>query len=149
MRGKRPGFMKHLRATYRSGLEVTIAAALALSGIDGRYEQAVIPYLQPEMKRTYTPDFVLPNGIVVESKGILELDDRKKHMWVKEQHPALDIRFVFSNPSAKLYKGSPTTYAKWCDQRGFKYAKKDIPAEWLTERTDPLRLAAVETFLKG
>ena len=149
MRGKRPNAMRHLRAAYRSGLEVAIAAALALAGINGRYEQATIPFTQPAKQRKYTPDFVLPNGIIIESKGLFEGADRLKHEWVKEQHPALDIRFVFSNPGAKLYKGSPTTYADWCLKRGFKFAKKEIPTEWLTEPADPHRVQAVETFLRG
>jgi hypothetical protein len=38
--------------------------------------------------------------------------------WVKDQHPALDIRFVFSNAKAKLRKGSPTTYADVGRQAG-------------------------------
>jgi hypothetical protein len=53
---------------------------------------------------------------------------------VKQQHPELDIRFVFSNPKAKLYKGSKTTYGKWCEKNGFLYAKETIPIEWIKEK---------------
>ena len=59
--------------------------------------------------RTYTPDFELPNGIIIESKGRFVAADRKKHLLVQKQHPELDIRFVFSNSKAKISKGSKTT----------------------------------------
>tara|TARA_R110001606_G_scaffold60362_2_gene142301 strand:+ start:1387 stop:1647 length:261 start_codon:yes stop_codon:yes gene_type:complete len=81
--------------------------------------------------RTYTPDFELPNGIIIESKGRFVSADRKKHLKVKEQYPKLDIRFVFSNSRGKINKGSKTTYAMWCDKYGFKYADKEIPEKWL------------------
>ena len=76
---------------------------------------------------------MLPNGIIVETKGIFDSDDRKKHTLIQTQHPELDIRFVFTNSKAKLYKGSPTTYGAWCEKNGFKYADKLIPASWLAE----------------
>jgi hypothetical protein len=53
---------------------------------------------------------------------------------VKAQHPEHDIRFVFSNPNQKLYKGSKSTYGDWCDKNGFKYAKEIIPVEWTKEK---------------
>jgi hypothetical protein len=84
--------------------------------------------------RTYTPDFVLDNGIIIETKGRFIPSDRSKHLRIREQHPDLDIRFVFSNPNARLYKGSKSTYASWCEKYGFKYAKEKIPVEWIKER---------------
>jgi hypothetical protein len=58
------------------------------------------------------------------------LEDRKKHLLIREQYPNLDIRFVFTNSKAKINKGSKTTYADWCDKNSFKYADKLIPKEW-------------------
>lgn len=78
------------------------------------------------------PDFVLPNGIIVEAKGRLTDHDRKKMVLVKEQNPEFDIRFVFSRPNNPIYKGSKTTYAAWADKHGFIYAKDRIPPTWLT-----------------
>ena len=86
------------------------------------------------MYRTYTPDFILPNGIIVESKGRFTADDRRKHLAVKAQHPELDIRFVFTNPNSKLATGAKTSYGQWCDKHGYKYAAKLIPTEWLKEK---------------
>ena len=84
--------------------------------------------------KTYTPDVVLDNGIIIETKGRFIHSDRTKHLMVKAQHPEHDIRFVFSNPAAKLYKGSKTTYGDWCTKNGFKLAKEIIPVEWTKEK---------------
>jgi hypothetical protein len=115
---------------YRSGLEEDLDASLKRVGVDGQYEQHKIKYVKPETQHTYTPDFKLPNGIFIETKGRFVAEDRKKHILIKSQHPELDIRFVFQNSKNKLRKGSKTTYADWCNKYGFLYADKDIPAEW-------------------
>ena len=117
---------------YRSGLEKTVQEDLKQRGVDYSYESLKIKWVLHENK-TYTPDFILPNGIIVETKGRFVPDDRKKHLRIKEQHPDLDIRFVFSNSRAKIRKGSKTSYADWCDKHGFVYADKRIPDEWLTQ----------------
>lgn len=123
-----------LVAGYRSGLEVQIAAQLKAAGIDADYEKLKVPYTVPESLHKYTPDWKLPNGIIIESKGRFVTADRKKHILLKEQHPTMDLRFVFSRSKTPISKGSKTTYADWCDKNGFKYADKLIPPEWLTER---------------
>lgn len=115
---------------YRSGLEDTISKQLKSLSIPVKYEEMKIKYEVNEV-RTYTPDFELPNGIIVESKGRFTIADRKKHLLIKKQYPALDIRFVFSNSRAKINKGSKTTYGMWCKKHGFIYADKLIPEEWL------------------
>jgi hypothetical protein len=119
---------------YRSGLEESVDALLKQSGIDGQYEQYKVSYIVPISYHEYTPDFRLPNGIFVETKGRFVLEDRKKHVLIKQQHPELDIRFVFQNSKNRIRKGSPTTYADWCKKHGFLYADKTIPQEWLNER---------------
>ena len=117
---------------YRSGLEDDIAKDLEGRGVGFEYEKLKIRWNLVEYK-TYTPDFKLPNGIIIESKGRFVAADRKKHIIIKEQHPFLDIRFVFSNSRAKLYKGAKSTYGDWCNKYGFIYADKRIPDEWLTQ----------------
>jgi hypothetical protein len=118
---------------YRSGLEEKVSKQLDELSVEYEYEKLKIVYEVHE-KRTYTPDFkILSNGIIVETKGRFLGADRKKHLLVKKQHPELDIRFVFSNSKAKLSKGSPTSYADWCNKNGFKWADKLIPEEWLNE----------------
>jgi hypothetical protein len=147
MRQARPGFA-HLRAAYRSGLEATVAALLATSAPGTTFESHRVPFTEPAKNRHYTPDFVLPNGIVIETKGIFDAADRAKHLLVREQHPDLDIRIVFSNPNARISKGSPTTYAIWCGKNAFKFARKEVPKEWVDEPAESVRLAAVAPFRK-
>ena len=119
-----------IRNGYRSGLEDDISVDLKERGITFEYEKMKIRWVLNENK-TYTPDFVLPNGIIIESKGRFVSADRKKHLKVKEQFPKLDIRFVFSNSRGKINKGSNTTYGDWCDKHGFIYSDKRIPDSWL------------------
>ena len=116
---------------YRSGLEVDLDESLKQKGINGEYEQHKIKYTKPTTNHTYTPDFRLPNGIFIETKGRFVADDRKKHILIREQHPELDIRFVFQNSKNKLRKGSKTPYADWCIKHGFLFADKLIPADWM------------------
>ena len=120
-----------LKHGYRSGLEDKVAKALLEQGIDPQYEEHTILYTVPERKAAYTPDFRLPNGIFIETKGRFVVADRQKHLLIKAQKPDLDIRFVFSNSKAKISKGSKTSYADWCEKHGFIYADKEIPKEWL------------------
>lgn len=115
---------------YKSGLEEKLAEELEAQGIKDCYETVKIEW-EDLTYRKYTPDFPLPNGVIVESKGYFTSDDRRKHLAIKEQHPELDIRFVFTRSSSKLSKKSKTTYGMWCDKHGFMYADRSIPKEWL------------------
>jgi hypothetical protein len=115
---------------FKSGLEETVSNQIAGNGIDVKYESEKLTYTIPATQHTYTPDFILPNGIIIETKGRFVIADRKKHILIKEQHPELDIRFVFTNSRNKLNKSSKTTYADWCDKNGFTYADKLIPQDW-------------------
>jgi hypothetical protein len=116
---------------YRSGLEDDISEQLKALSVPFEYEQLKIKYQVPV--KTYTPDFRLPNGIIIESKGRFLGVDRTKHLLVREQHPHLDIRFVFSNSKSKIGKGSKTSCADWCIKNGFMYADKLIPEQWIEE----------------
>lgn len=118
---------------FRSGLEDKVSKQLESKGVKFDYELWKIPYVVPASNHRYTPDFLLPNGIFVETKGLWEADDRRKHLLIREQHPELDIRLVFSSSRTKLYKGSPTSYAEFCEKHGIKFADKLIPVEWLKE----------------
>lgn len=122
-----------LRHGFRSGLEETNARHLEAHGQKVRFEELKIPYIVPETRRTYSPDFILDNGIIIETKGKLEPKDRAKHLFIKTQHPELDIRFVFQRPHDKINKGSPTSYAMWAEKYGFKWASRIIPESWMRE----------------
>ena len=128
------GTSQAIKHGYRSGLEDKISEQLKSLSVPVKYEQFKISYEVNET-RTYTPDFELPNGIIIESKGRFVAADRKKHLLIQKQHPLLDIRFVFSNSKAKINKGSKTSYADWCNKFGFLYADKLIPKGWIDEVT--------------
>ena len=119
---------------WKSGLEEQVGEQIREVEGEVSFETAKIPYTIPARGATYTPDFFLKNGVIVETKGELDRDDRKKHLLIKEQHPHLDIRFVFAHPNNRIYKGSPTTYAAWAEEHGFRWAEKFIPEEWFNER---------------
>jgi len=132
---------------WRSGLEDVTAQQLASSRVEYKYESFVIPYTPLKTRKKYTPDFVLLNNyIVIETKGRFLTADRQKHLAVKEQYPDLDLRFVFSNANARIGKKSKTTYAAWCDAKGFKWANKTVPVEWLREPLN-VRSKAVVLYL--
>lgn len=118
---------------YRSGLEERVAEQLEQLGVEYTYEKVKLKYIRPASEHIYTPDFKLPNGIIVETKGRFLLADRMKHIMVKKHNPDVDIRFVFSNSNARISKASKTTYAMWCRKHGFLFADKTIPQEWLDE----------------
>ena len=107
------------------------------------FESRKLRFTQPAKSRTYTPDFILPNGIIVESKGRFVTSDRQKQLMIKKEHPDLDIRFVFSRSKTRISKQSKTTYAMWCEKKGFQYADRDVPDEWLAEPPNPRALAAL------
>ena len=124
---------RHSAYRYRSGLEKQVAAYLKDNQTKVRYELLKIEW-EDLRYRTYTPDFLLDNGIICETKGQFDSEDRYKHTCIRQQHPELDIRFVFSNAKAKLYKGSKSTYTDWCEKNDFKYAHRVVPESWLKEK---------------
>lgn len=133
-----------IETTCRNPFEQNIAKQLIDDGLAFDYEALNLPVTIPSRVAKYKPDFTFRDcNIIIEGKGAFggghahynssSAAARQKMLLVKEQHPHLDIRFVFSNPNAKIYKGSKTTYAKWADDHGFKWSKKTVPREWLNE----------------
>lgn len=126
---------KKIPKPYRSYFEYTVAVALKRLKAKFHYEILLIQFTQPAKPRRYTPDFVLGNDIIIEAKGRFKTADRIKHLLIKEQYPDLDIRFVFMNPNVRISKTSKTSYAKWCDKNGFKWAAKEVPLSWIKEKS--------------
>lgn len=128
---------------FKSGLEEKVAKQISDAGVLARYEALKIPYVRSSV---YNPDFLLSNGIIIETKGFFESSDRAKMRLVKMQHPDLDIRFVFWNAQARIAKKSKTTYAKWAETQGFPWANRLVPDAWLTETASPSRLQAIASL---
>jgi hypothetical protein len=123
--------VRTVAAKYRSKYEGRIAKN---SPKTVKYESVKLKW-QPPIK-TYTPDFELPNGIIIEAKGRFRTaEERTKMICVKAQHPELDIRFLFMKADVKLYKGSKTSHGEWATKNGFIWAEGDIiPPQWLKEK---------------
>ena len=126
----------------RSKYEDTLTANLDKKKKEYHYEEFSIEYT---IKHKYTPDFVLPNGIIVEAKGCegfkrgefyigsLDSKAREKMLKVKRQYPELDIRFVFPKDFKLKLKTTPKA-SKWCKKNGFKYhIGNTIPESWFKE----------------
>ena len=115
---------------FRSQLEEKVADLLVELNIDYDYETEHIPYT---IQHHYTPDFILPNGVVLECKGYWEASDRRKIKQIVKDNPDLDLRMVFQAPFNKISKKSKTTYAQWCDRLKIPWcAYYDIPIDWLS-----------------
>ena len=132
----------------RSKYEDTLTANLDKNNKEYHYEEFSLEYT---VKHKYTPDFVLPNGIIVEAKrgeGVfvpvgkrggfykrsLDSEARGKMLKVKRQYPELDIRLVFPR-DFKLQDLKTTPKAsQWCKKNGFKYhIGNTIPESWFKE----------------
>jgi hypothetical protein len=118
---------------YRSGLEHKLSQYLESLNHKYQYESIKIEW-EDLAYRTYTPDFILENGIIIETKGRFLVADRRKHLAIQKQHPKLDIRFVFTNSKSKLNKGAKSTYEQWCIKHKFRYYDRIIPDDWLKEK---------------
>ena len=124
--------------TLKSGLEEVVYTYLTKHKCTFKYEGLKVTYFQPEIKKTYKPDFPIRGSFIIETKGAFNSADRKKMKLIKQQNPKLDIRFVFSNSKNKIGKKSKTTYARWCELNNFPYhciqsTKQTFPSEWLKE----------------
>ena len=128
---------------YRSGLEDRMQKYFSENGITFKYETSKIQW-EDRMFRKYTPDFILPNGIIIETKGLFTPADRRKHKEIVKQHMFLEIRFVFENAKRKIGKNSKTTYGDWCDKHGILWADKLMPLEWAQEEGDWINLFHTE-----
>ena len=148
----------------RSGLELYAMEDLRKREVLFDYEAFKIPWIEPPKEavhHTYKIDFVLRNGIGIETKGRFSFEDQCKMLLVIEQHPDADVRMIFDNPKGGVMgKGGGTrklTNAEWCDQHGVKWAAAPtkakrakfaplVPQEWIDEPLNASSLQAFEAF---
>ena len=130
----------------RSKFEDRIAKELDDAGIDYTYETYKFEYEEPLRKQLakcgecgssnllrtgwYTPDFFLPNGVIIETKGRFTAADRRKHLAVREAHPDERIVMLFMRDN-KIHKNSNTYYSDWCMEHNIEYAVGHPLQEWL------------------
>jgi hypothetical protein len=123
---------------FHSGLERTIAKKLKNRGVAVKYEERDVEYLVPKALDGFVFQFQLENGILIQTIGRSVQEDRKRLRLIKEQHPELDIRLVFTNANSRLSDGGEVTCAMWADSMGFKWAEVSIPDSWIYERKSSL-----------
>ncbi len=125
-----------MASNYKSKFEKQVAQGFKKAKIGFEYEPEVVRFVQPEKARKYTPDWRITtcsgDVLLVETKGKLTVEDRQKLVWVKEQHPKLNLVILFMNASVKIRKNSPTSYGEWATKNGFTWFdwKKGLPKEW-------------------
>lgn len=110
---------------YRSKFEERIADNI---GDKADYEPTSISYT---IDYIYKPDWVTPSGRIIEGKGVLDAQERRKYLAIQRAHPDLVISFVFQRDN-RLSKTSRTTYSQWAAKHGFEWTiGPAIPPEWL------------------
>ena len=126
----------------RSKLELKFEEIIKEFNVEYDYEVTKIPYTIPESNHNYTVDWTFINGLLVETKGYLsDHKERYKYVLLKQQHPDLDLRFVFDNPN-KLCGGTKMTHAKWAEKHGFAYCSiRDVEQikQWIKDGKTPNR----------
>ena len=76
-------------------------------------------------------------NIYIEIKGYFRQDAQRKMRNMKEQHPELDIRFLFQRGNSpvqgakKRNDGSKMTCSEWAEKHNYIYTEEIIPEEWL------------------
>ena len=80
---------------YRSGYEKTVCGELDNLNIDFEYETRNL-YYEVSEQRKYTPDVILPNGIILELKGRFSASDRKKNVASYQTTPGFRYSYGLS-----------------------------------------------------
>lgn len=121
----------------RSGFERLIEKQLVGAGVEYVYEKEPLYFIPVTLRRRKTFDWFITTRsgkeIIVETKGWWEPKARIAELQAIEQNPDRDIRYVFQRLSAKIRKGSKTTYADVCRKAGVPCAEGLVPQEWLDE----------------
>jgi hypothetical protein len=101
-------------------------------GVAYEYEPCKLPYT---VTRNYTPDLKI-GETYIEVKGYFRQDAQRKMRNMKEQHPELDIRFLFQRANSpvqgakKRKDGTKMTCGEWADKHNFIWAEEIIPDDW-------------------
>jgi len=112
--------------------EVRCAADMDRRGIKWVYERDTLRY--QHLPQKYTADFTLidNNDLLIEYKGKMTNDTRKKMLSVKRSNPDKKICIVFEKANNKLSsRPNSTRYWQWAEQNGFDWNEMTVKEEWL------------------
>lgn len=131
-----------------SGLELRVAEQLNdLVGEDWEYERESYTWWEEYrhafcgdcgstkvlQQRSYTPDFFLANGVVIEVKGRLTRRDRKILIGVRKANTDLDLRLIFDKNN-RIHKRAKSRCSDWAERYNFQFSLKGVvPEEWTKE----------------
>lgn len=119
---------------FKSKYESLVYNSAIKAGYQLKYEPRGTKMVYVLPPRQYQIDFILANGIYVETKGFLRYDDLRKMVAVKAANPDKDIRIVFMKADKLIRKGGAMTYAGWAEKNGFPWAEGLIPDAWFNEK---------------
>ena len=124
---RKQGLKQSEQTNFRSKFEAAIAATFEANKVPFAYETLDVSY---QISCIYKPDFILDNGICIETKGFFSKGPQKTSC-IKTQNPTLEVRFCFQNSKAKLSRGKRSlTYGAWATKHGFLWSHGSIPEEW-------------------
>jgi hypothetical protein len=115
----------------RSMGEVRCAADMKRRRIPYKYEATTLTYQHEPQK--YTPDFLLykSDDLLIEYKGKMTNETRKKLLSIQRCNPDQRICLVFEKPNNKIRKGSKTTYWQWAEKNNFPWSEHYVKSGWL------------------
>jgi len=133
----------------RSKFETLVAASLKRHRVAFEYEPFNVKYSSNvagasckscgsknvRKNRNYRPDFVLGNGIYLESKGKLTSPDRSKIIAILETSDVItrdNYRLLFMRDNT-LSKTSETRYSEWATKHGIIFhvsSTGEVPKNW-------------------
>ena len=120
---------------FRNQFEERLGSFLDDRRIAYEYETLILGYT---LEGKYKPDFILPNGIIIEAKGFFRTHAQRALKAVKKEHPKLDIRLVFYNQNQKV-QGSNLKCYEWAVKYKFKFANGSIPEALITNDSTKIK----------
>lgn len=86
-------------------------------------------------RRSYTPDFMTPNGMFLEVKGYLRPENVKLFTAISKEYGkdfTQRVLLLFANSNTRISK-TKTTYGQWAAKMGMTFAQgTTIPPHWWT-----------------
>jgi len=104
-----------------------------------RGEEVALLVDLPDRSRAnrFYPTFIVTcddgTRVVLQQKGRFVTADRQKLRLLKQQHPTVEFRMIFSNSAQRISSTSATKYSDWCERFGIAYCDGKPSQEWIEE----------------
>jgi hypothetical protein len=134
-RRRAPGRVQARQTAALAGMksmgEVRCAADMDKRGIKWMYEYEKLVYQHNPQE--YTPDFTLyaDNDMLIEYKGKMTDETRKKLLSIKRSNPERRLCIVFEQPNNKLSaRPNASRYWQWAEKSGFEWSNQLVDEAW-------------------